>query len=48
LAKLIQGGVVVTEVKDVTPWKEMAKPVIEKYGTEYKAELEAIDKARKK
>ena len=48
LAKLIQNGVVVTEIKDVKPWKEAAKPVIEKYGTEYKAELEAIEKAGQK
>jgi tripartite ATP-independent transporter DctP family solute receptor len=48
LAKLIQSGVVVTEVTDVKPWKDAAKPVIEKYGTDYKAELEAIEKAGKK
>lgn len=48
LAKLIQNGVVVTEVKDIKPWKDAVKPVIEKYGAEYKAELEAIEKARKK
>lgn len=47
LAKLIQSGVVVTEVKDITPWKEAAKSVIEKYGAEYKADLEAIAKAAK-
>ena len=47
LAKLIQSGVVVTEVKDVKPWKEAAKGVIEKYGAEYKADLEAIAKVAK-
>jgi len=47
LAKLIQGGVIVTEVKDVTPWKAAVKSVIEKYGVEYKAELEASAKSAK-
>jgi len=47
LAKLIQGGVIVTEVKDVAPWKAAVKSVIEKYGVEYKAELEAIAKSAK-
>jgi tripartite ATP-independent transporter DctP family solute receptor len=47
LAKLIANGVVVTEVKDVKPWKDKAKSVFDKYGAEYKAELEAIEKAGK-
>lgn len=47
LAKLIANGVVVTEVKDVKPWKDKAKSVFDKYGAEYKAELEAIEKAAK-
>lgn len=46
LNKLKQNGVMVTEVKDNKPWKEAAKAVIEKYGTEYKAELEAIEKSK--
>lgn len=45
--KLIQSGVIVTEVKDVKPWQAAAKSVIDKYGAEYKAELEAIQKAAK-
>ena len=46
LNKLKQNGVIVTEVKDNKPWKDAAKAVIEKYGTEYKAELEAIEKSK--
>lgn len=48
LAKLIQNGVVVTEVPDVKAWKEAVKPLIEKYGAEYKAELAAIEKLANK
>lgn len=46
LNKLKQSGVIVTEVKDNKPWKDAAKAVIEKYGAEYKAELEAIEKSK--
>lgn len=45
--KLVKSGVVVTEVKDVKPWQDAAKPVIEKYGVDFKAELEAIAKVAK-
>lgn len=45
--KLIQSGVVVTEVKDVKPWQDAAKPVVDKYGVDFKAELEAIQKVAK-
>ncbi|HWR43595.1 TRAP transporter substrate-binding protein [Sporomusa sp.] len=45
--KLVKSGVVVTEVKDVKPWQDAAKPVIEKYGVDFKAELEAIQKLAK-
>ena len=47
LDKLKASGVVVTEVKDVKPWQDAVKPVIEKYGADYKEELTAIDQARK-
>ena len=47
LNKLKQNGVIVTDVQDNKAWKEATKSVIDKYGAEYKAELEAIDKARK-
>lgn len=47
LEKLKANGVIVTEVKDVKPWKDKAKSVLDKYGAEYKAELEAIEKAGK-
>ncbi|HWR09504.1 TRAP transporter substrate-binding protein [Sporomusa sp.] len=45
--KLIKSGVVVTEIKDVKPWQDAAKPVVEKYGVDFKAELEAIQKLAK-
>lgn len=47
MEKLKAAGVVVTEVKDVKAWQDAVKPVIDKYTPEYKAELEAIAKARK-
>jgi tripartite ATP-independent transporter DctP family solute receptor len=47
LEKLKTQGITVTEVKDVKPWQAAVKPVIDKYNAEYKAELEAIAKARK-
>ena len=46
-AKLRAAGVTIDEVKDYGPWKLAVKPVIDKYGAEFQAELEAIDKARK-
>ncbi|SDF82699.1 TRAP transporter substrate-binding protein [Sporolituus thermophilus] len=46
-AKLRAAGVTITEVTDVKPWQAAVKPVIDKYGPEYKEVLEAIDKARK-
>lgn len=45
-AKIRAAGVTIVEVKDYGPWKQAVKPVIDKYGAEFKAELEAIDKAR--
>lgn len=45
-AKLRAAGVTIEEVKDIGPWKQAVKPMLDKYGSEYKAELEAIDKAR--
>lgn len=46
--KLKANGVVVTEITDVKPWQAAAKPVIDKYGVDYKDELAAISAARKK
>ncbi|HWQ62693.1 MAG TPA: TRAP transporter substrate-binding protein [Negativicutes bacterium] len=48
LNKLIQNGVIVTEVKDMKPWQAAAKPAIDKLGADYKAELDAIKAAAKK
>lgn len=45
--KLVAAGVVVTKVTDVKVWQDAVKPVIEKYRADYKAELDAIDQARK-
>lgn len=45
--KLKAAGVVVTAVKDVKPWQEAVKPVIDKYGADYKTELDAIAQVRK-
>lgn len=45
--KLVQSGVVVTEVKDVKPWQDAAKSVVDKYGVDFKPELEAIQKLAK-
>ncbi|ULL19211.1 TRAP transporter substrate-binding protein [Paenibacillus sp. H1-7] len=46
--KVRAAGVTITEVKDVKPWQDAVKPVIDKYRTEYKEVLEQIDAARKK
>ncbi len=44
--KLRAAGVTITEVKDFAPWKAAVQPVIEKYKGDFKAEFEAIEKAR--
>ncbi|MCR8633825.1 MULTISPECIES: TRAP transporter substrate-binding protein [Paenibacillus] len=46
--KVRAAGVKITEVKDVKPWQDAVKPVIDKYRAEYKEVLEQIDAARKK
>jgi tripartite ATP-independent transporter DctP family solute receptor len=46
-AKVKAAGVTITDVSDLKPWQDAVKPVIEKYRTEYKETLEAIEKARK-
>ena len=46
-AKVRAAGVQVVEVKDLKPWQDAVKPVIEKYGTEYKATLDEIAAAAK-
>lgn len=48
LDKLIKGGVVVTEVKDMKPWQAAAKPAIDKLGADFKASLDEIAKYKKK
>ena len=44
--KLKEAGVTFTEVEDITPWKEAVKPVVDKYGKDYKEVLDAIEEAR--
>lgn len=46
-AKIRAAGVKVTEVKDVKPWQDAVKPVIEKHGADYADTLKAIAEARK-
>ena len=35
-----------TEVKDITPWKEAVKPMVDEYGKDYKEIMDAIEAAR--
>ncbi|AFC27347.1 TRAP dicarboxylate transporter subunit DctP [Paenibacillus mucilaginosus 3016] len=46
-AKVRAAGATITEVKDLKPWQDAVKPVIEKYRADYKEALDAIDAARK-
>ena len=46
MEKLKANGVVVTEVKDVKPWQDAVKPVIDKHGADYKEQLDAIAQSR--
>ncbi|NHN34935.1 TRAP transporter substrate-binding protein [Paenibacillus sp. S3N08] len=46
-AKIRAAGVTVTEVKDLKPWQDAVKPVIDKYRKEFQEELDAIEKAKK-
>lgn len=39
-------GVTVTDISDLKPWQEAVKPMIEKYRSEYKEVLDAIEKAK--
>ncbi|MNR51063.1 hypothetical protein D3C85_1706770 [compost metagenome] len=46
--KVKAAGVTITEVKDLKPWQDAVKPVIDKYRTEFKDLLDAIEKAKQK
>jgi tripartite ATP-independent transporter DctP family solute receptor len=46
-AKLRAAGVTITEVKDFGPWQAAVKPVVDKYGADFKTELAAVENARK-
>ena len=45
--KVKAAGSTVTEVKDLKPWQDAVKSVIDKYRADYKEVLEAIEKAGK-
>ncbi|TBL80673.1 TRAP transporter substrate-binding protein [Paenibacillus thalictri] len=44
--RMRSAGVAVTEVKDLKPWQDAVKPIIDSYREDYKDVLDAIDKAR--
>jgi tripartite ATP-independent transporter DctP family solute receptor len=44
--KLKEAGVTFTEVDDITPWKDAVKSMVDKYSTDYKEVMDAIEKAR--
>jgi tripartite ATP-independent transporter DctP family solute receptor len=44
--KIKAAGVTITEVTDLKPWQDAVKPVIDKYRTEYKDFLDAVEKAK--
>lgn len=44
--KLKDAGVTFTEVKDLKPWTNAVKPMVDEYTKEYKEVMDAIDKAR--
>jgi len=46
-AKVRAAGVTVVDVKDLKPWQDAVKPVIDKYGAEYKETLPEIAAAAK-
>jgi TRAP-type C4-dicarboxylate transport system substrate-binding protein len=46
-AKVRTAGVTVVDVKDLKPWQDAVKPVIDKYGAEYKETLAEIAAAGK-
>jgi tripartite ATP-independent transporter DctP family solute receptor len=47
MEKVKAAGASITEVKDLKPWQDAVKPMIEKYRAEYGEVLDAIAKARK-
>ncbi|MEH7119620.1 TRAP transporter substrate-binding protein [Neobacillus vireti] len=44
--KLKDEGVTFTDVKDLKPWQDAVKPMVEKYSKDYKDIMEAIEQAR--
>jgi tripartite ATP-independent transporter DctP family solute receptor len=44
--KLEDAGVTFTEVKNLKPWKDAVKPMIDEYSKEYKEVMDAIEEAR--
>lgn len=46
--KAVAAGTIITPVDDLKPWQDAVKPMIEKYQSDFKAQLELIEKYRKK
>jgi TRAP-type C4-dicarboxylate transport system substrate-binding protein len=44
--KLKDEGVTFTEVKDLKPWQDAVKPMVEKHSKDYKDIMEAIEQSR--
>jgi tripartite ATP-independent transporter DctP family solute receptor len=44
--KLKDAGITFTEVKDLKPWTDAVKPMVDEYTKEYKEVMDAIEKAR--
>jgi len=46
LAKIKEAGVTITEVKDITPWRNAVKSVIDEFTSKYPELMKAVDEAR--
>ncbi|RHW37616.1 TRAP transporter substrate-binding protein [Lysinibacillus yapensis] len=45
LKTITEAGVTITEVEDITPWKEAVKPIVDNFTTEYPEIADAINSA---
>jgi tripartite ATP-independent transporter DctP family solute receptor len=48
MERLRASGVKITQIQDVKPWQQAVQTVIEKYYPDYREELDAIEKTRRK
>jgi tripartite ATP-independent transporter DctP family solute receptor len=46
LKKLNEAGITITEVEDLTPWKEAVKSMVESHSKDFQDIMDAIDQAR--